>query len=60
MVKTHGLSKFTHVSMILEDPPKKMITKIENMICRFIQAGRYSATKEQIFMPKALGGLRIP
>ena len=41
VVKTHGLSKFTHVAMILEDPPKKMIEAIENMICRFFQAGNY-------------------
>ena len=40
-VKTHGLSKFTHVAMILEDPPKKLVEEIENMISRFIQAGNY-------------------
>ena len=39
IVKTHGLSKFTHVAMILEDPPKKIIEEIGGIICRFIQAG---------------------
>ena len=46
--------------MILEDPPKKMIEEIENMICRCIQAGYYRTTKELIFMPKQHGGLGIP
>ena len=60
VVKTHGLSKFTHIAMIMEDPPKKTIKEIENMICRFIQAGNYRTTRELIFLPKDLGGLGIP
>ena len=60
VVKTHRLSKFTHVAMILEDPPKKVVEEIEAMICRFIQTGSYRTTKEQIFLPKELGGLGIP
>ena len=60
VVKTHRLSKFTHVAMILKDPPKKVVEEIEAMICRFIQTGNYRTTKEQIFLPKELGGLRIP
>ena len=57
VVKKHGLSKFTHVVMILEDPPKKIIEEIKGMICRFIQAGNYRMTKELVFLPKEHGGL---
>ena len=60
VVKTHGLAKFTHVAMILEDQPKKLIEEIEGMICRFIQAGNYRTTKELVFLPKEHGGLGIP
>ena len=60
VVKTHRLSKFTHVAMILEDPPKKLIKEIEEMICRFIQTGNYKTTKELVFLPKEHGGLGIP
>ena len=60
IVKTHGLSKFTHVVMILENPPKKVVEAIESMICRLIQAGNYRTTKELIFTPKQYGGLGIP
>ena len=60
VVKTHGLSKLTHVAMILEDPPKKIINKIEGMICRFVQAGNYRTIKELIFLPKEHGRLGIP
>ena len=60
VVKTHRLSKFTHVAMILEDPPKKLIEEIEGMICRFIQAGNYKTTKELVFLPNEHGGLGIP
>ena len=45
--------------MILEDPPKKIVEEIENMICRFIQAGSYRTTKELIFTPKQHRGLGI-
>ena len=41
IVMTQGLSKFTHVAMILEDLPKKIMEEVESMICRFIQAGNY-------------------
>ena len=60
LVKTYGLSKFTHITMILEDPPKKMMQEIESMICRLIQAGNYRTTKELIYLPKEHGGLGIP
>ena len=46
VVKIHGLSKFTHVAMILEDPPKKIVEGIKSMICRFNQVGNYRTTKE--------------
>ena len=59
-LKMHGLSKFTHVAMILEDPSKKLVEEIENMISRFIQAENYRTTKELIFTPKQHGGLGIP
>ena len=51
------LSKFTHVAILLEDPPKKIIEEIESMVGRFIQAGNYRTTKELIFLPKEHGGL---
>ena len=60
VVKIHGLSKFTHIAMILEVPTKKVVKEIEDMICRFMQARNDRTTKEQIFMPKNLGGLGIP
>ena len=50
----------THVAMILEKPPKKMVEEIETMIRRFIQAGSYRTTREQIFLPKDMGRLGIP
>ena len=53
IVKTDGISKFKHVAMILEDPPKKIVEEI-------IQAGSYRTTKELIFTPKQYGGLGIP
>ena len=42
------------------DPPKKMVEEIETIICRFIQTGNYRTIREQIFLPKEMGGLGIP
>jgi len=54
------LSKFNHIAAIIPDPPKKIIEEIESIISRFIQAGSYKTTKENIFLPKHLGGLGVP
>ena len=60
VVKVHGLSKFNHIAAILPDPHNKIIEQIESIISRFIQAGSYKTTKENIFLPKHLGGLGVP
>ena len=60
VVKVHGLSKFNHIAAILPDPPTKVAEQIESIISRFIQAGSYKTTKENIFLPKHLGGLGVP
>ena len=60
VVKIHGLSKFNHIAAIIPDPPNKISDQIESVICRFIQAGSYKMTKENVFLPKHLGGLGVP
>ena len=60
VVKIHGLSKFNHIAAIIPDPPNKVAEQIESIISKFIQAGSYKTTKENVFLPKHLGGLRVP
>ena len=54
VVKIHGLSKFNHIAAIIPDPPNKVSEQIESIIWRFIQAGSYKTTKQNIFRTKPL------
>ena len=53
------MPKFIHLACILPDPPKSVISRIENCAVKFIQSGGYKTTKNLIFSPKSVGGLGL-
>ena len=61
VVKTLGLSKLSHLALVLPNPTKDMIKQIETMIFKFIWSGKSEKVRrEDAKLPVKLGGLSVP
>ena len=61
VLKSLGLSKLSHIALVMPNPSKDMIKKIENMFFRFIWDGKSEKVRRQdAKLPYKEGGLSVP
>ena len=61
IVKTFGLSKLSHVALIMPNPPTDMIKRIERIFYNFLWGGKSEKVRrEDTKLPIKQGGLSMP
>ena len=61
VIKSLGLSKLSHIAIVLPNPTREMITRIEKMIFKFIWGGgSEKVRREDTKLPTNYGGLALP
>jgi hypothetical protein len=62
IVKSLGLSKISHIALVMPNPTKEMIKRIENIFYKFIWGDQKSekVRREDTKLPVKLGGLGVP
>ena len=61
VVKSLGLSKLSHIALVLPNPTKDMVKRIESMFYRFIWGGKSEKVRrDDTKLPIKYGGLGMP
>ena len=61
VVKSLGLSKLSHIALVLPDPSKDMVKRIESMFYRFVWGGKSEKVRrDDTKLPIKYGGLGMP